>query len=105
MACLLRTRPSPTLLLAERMAFPDVGEDCARDGHGRPESGLPGRHRTARSVCEGPATMIEFANVSRRYANGQFGLQDINFRLPSGRMAFLTGHSGAGKSTLLRLIP
>ncbi|RRQ24156.1 ATP-binding cassette domain-containing protein [Guyparkeria sp. SCN-R1] len=49
--------------------------------------------------------MIEFANVSRRYANGQFGLQDINFRLPTGRMAFLTGHSGAGKSTLLRLIP
>ena len=49
--------------------------------------------------------MIEFANVSRRYANGQFGLQDISFRLPAGRMAFLTGHSGAGKSTLLRMIP
>jgi cell division transport system ATP-binding protein len=49
--------------------------------------------------------MIEFANVSRRYANGQFGLQDISFRLPTGRMAFVTGHSGAGKSTLLRLIP
>jgi len=49
--------------------------------------------------------MIEFDQVCRRFANGQFALQDVSFRLPEGRMAFITGHSGAGKSTLLRLIP
>ncbi len=49
--------------------------------------------------------MIEFDGVSRRFANGHFGLQDVRFHIPEGRMVFLTGHSGSGKSTLLRLIP
>ena len=48
--------------------------------------------------------MIQFQNVSKRYGNGNQGLEDINFHLPKGEMAFLTGHSGAGKSTLLKLI-
>lgn len=39
-----------------------------------------------------------------RYAGGVTALQDINFALGAGEMAFLTGHSGAGKSTLLRLV-
>jgi len=49
--------------------------------------------------------MIEFDQVSRRYASGQFGLQNVSFNIPKGQLMFLTGHSGAGKSTLLRLIP
>lgn len=49
--------------------------------------------------------MIEFDRVCRRFANGQFALQDVSFSQPSGRMAFITGHSGAGKSSLLKLIP
>lgn len=49
--------------------------------------------------------MIEFDNVSRRFSNGHFGLQDVRFHIPEGRMVFITGHSGSGKSTLLRLIP
>lgn len=49
--------------------------------------------------------MIEFDNVSRRFGNGHFGLQDVRFHIPEGRMVFITGHSGSGKSTLLRLIP
>lgn len=49
--------------------------------------------------------MIEFEQVSRRYASGQFGLQNVSFTVPKGQLLFLTGHSGAGKSTLLRLIP
>lgn len=48
--------------------------------------------------------MIEFAEVSKRYANGQDALKQVSFELKDGEMAFLTGHSGAGKSTLLKLI-
>ena len=48
--------------------------------------------------------MIRFTNVSKRYPGGREALRDLNFHLPAGRLAFLTGHSGAGKSTLLKLI-
>lgn len=48
--------------------------------------------------------MIQFENVSKRYANGHWGLTNVSFRLAPGEMAFLTGHSGAGKSTILKLI-
>ncbi len=48
--------------------------------------------------------MIRFDNVSKRYPGGREALQAVNFHLPAGAMAFLTGHSGAGKSTLLKLI-
>jgi len=48
--------------------------------------------------------MIEFAEVSKRYPNGQEALKKVNFEIKKGEMAFLTGHSGAGKSTLLKLI-
>lgn len=49
--------------------------------------------------------MIQFERVSKIYPSGQTALNEVNFRLPAGRMAFLTGPSGAGKSTLLKLIP
>lgn len=48
--------------------------------------------------------MITFKHVTKRYENGSDALRSINFSLPQGELAFLTGHSGAGKSTLLRLI-
>lgn len=48
--------------------------------------------------------MIIFTQVSKRYPNGYEALNQVNFHLKRGEMAFLTGHSGAGKSTLLRLI-
>jgi cell division transport system ATP-binding protein len=48
--------------------------------------------------------MIRFTNVSKRYPGGHEALSNVNFHLPAGEMAFLTGHSGAGKSTLLKLI-
>lgn len=48
--------------------------------------------------------MIRFHSVSKRFDNGQTGLNNVNFHLGKGEMAFLTGHSGAGKSTLLKLI-
>lgn len=48
--------------------------------------------------------MIRFDQVSKRYAGGKEALSRVNFEMPSGEMAFLTGHSGAGKSTLMKLI-
>lgn len=48
--------------------------------------------------------MIRFAAVGKTYAGGQQALQQVDFHLQAGEMAFLTGHSGAGKSTLLKLI-
>ncbi|HBA32724.1 MAG TPA: cell division ATP-binding protein FtsE [Gammaproteobacteria bacterium] len=48
--------------------------------------------------------MIYFEHVSKRYGQQKDTLTDVNFHLPMGEMAFLTGHSGAGKSTLLKLI-
>lgn len=48
--------------------------------------------------------MIEFDNVSKRYANGYDALKHVSFTIDKGEMVFLTGHSGAGKSTLLKLL-
>ena len=48
--------------------------------------------------------MIEFHNVSKRYASGHEALLEVSLQIERGAMAFLTGHSGAGKSTLLRLL-
>jgi len=49
--------------------------------------------------------MIQFSNVSKRYANGYEALKDVSFQIGKAEMVFLTGHSGAGKSTLLKMIP
>ena len=48
--------------------------------------------------------MINFVNVSKRYAGGHDALSNVSCHIEKGDMAFLTGHSGAGKSTLLKLI-
>lgn len=48
--------------------------------------------------------MIEFHNVSKRYPGTLDALSNVDFKIDTGEMAFLTGHSGAGKSTLLKLI-
>lgn len=48
--------------------------------------------------------MIRFINASKRYSSGFYALQNVNFHIAPGEMAFLTGHSGAGKSSLLKLI-
>ena len=49
--------------------------------------------------------MLQFINVSKRYADNRQALSDICCDIDRGELVFLTGHSGAGKSTLLKLIP
>jgi len=49
-------------------------------------------------------TLIEIAEVTKRYPGGHEALSNISLTIASGEMVFLTGHSGAGKSTLLKLI-
>ncbi len=48
--------------------------------------------------------MLKFDHVCKRYPGNIDALNQVNFHLAKGEMAFLTGHSGAGKSTLLKLI-
>ena len=48
--------------------------------------------------------IIQFHDVSHRYAGGEEVLSQLSFSLAEGEMAFVTGPSGAGKSTLLKLV-
>lgn len=47
--------------------------------------------------------MIEFKNVSKRYAEGD-ALSNLNLTIPDGKFVCIIGKSGSGKTTLLRLI-
>ena len=48
--------------------------------------------------------MIEFKNVSKRYAHQVTGLNDVNIKIEAGEFVFVIGPSGAGKSTFLKMI-
>lgn len=48
--------------------------------------------------------MIEFKNVSFRYADSDFGVTNINLHIKKGECVILAGPSGNGKTTLLRLV-
>ena len=47
--------------------------------------------------------MIEFKNVTKRYASN-VGLENASIRIEQGDFVFLVGPSGAGKSTFIKLI-
>jgi branched-chain amino acid transport system ATP-binding protein len=47
--------------------------------------------------------MLELRNVSKWFG-GLPALQDVSFRIPSGRVTALIGPNGAGKSTLINCI-
>lgn len=48
--------------------------------------------------------MIEFINVSKKYAHQVTGLNDVNLKIEEGEFVFVIGPSGAGKSTFLKMI-
>ncbi len=47
---------------------------------------------------------MQFIRVTKRFADGQTGLDEVTFAIESGEFVFLTGDSGAGKTTLLSLV-
>jgi osmoprotectant transport system ATP-binding protein len=49
------------------------------------------------------AVAVEFAGVCKRF-DGNWGLENVDLRLPEGQTSAVVGESGSGKSTLLQLI-
>ncbi len=48
--------------------------------------------------------IASFHNVTKVFANGCRGLNNVSLRIARGDFLFITGASGAGKSTLLKLL-
>ncbi len=48
--------------------------------------------------------MIEFRNVTKKYANGTVAVRNADIKIAKGDFAFLVGPSGSGKSTLIKLL-
>jgi len=47
---------------------------------------------------------IELDHISKLYANGAYGVRDINLKIEDGEFVIFLGPSGCGKSTTLRMI-
>ncbi|HEX3029359.1 MAG TPA: cell division ATP-binding protein FtsE [Clostridia bacterium] len=48
--------------------------------------------------------MIEFRNVTKKYANGTVAVRNADIKIAKGDFVFLVGPSGSGKSTLIKLL-
>src|SRR6187402_2232466 len=59
---------------------------------------------TPDSSASPPKVAIELVHLTKRYAQGQPAVDNINLRIASGSYCCLLGPSGCGKSTTLRMI-
>ncbi len=48
--------------------------------------------------------MIQLDNVTKQYANGQYGLRNLSLSIPGNHLVFIAGPTGAGKTTLANLL-
>src|SRR6476469_837069 len=48
--------------------------------------------------------VIEFSRVTKTYASGDVGVDDVSFTVRRGEFVFLVGSTGSGKSTIIRLL-
>ena len=48
--------------------------------------------------------MIEFKNVTAKYKNGCWALNDISFKIEQGEFVFFIGETGSGKSSIVKAI-
>jgi biotin transport system ATP-binding protein len=46
--------------------------------------------------------IIEIENLSHRFTDGRFGIEDINLSIREGSLVIIAGLNGSGKTTLLR---
>jgi cell division transport system ATP-binding protein len=53
---------------------------------------------------EGPAPLIVFDHVTKRYGALRLALSEVSFAIERSELVLLAGPSGAGKSTVLRLV-
>lgn len=47
-------------------------------------------------------SMIEIVNLSHRYADGTWGLQNVDLTVDDGELVVIAGANGSGKTTLIR---
>ena len=48
--------------------------------------------------------MIEAKGVCLKFPNGTMALKNIDLRVETGEMVYVTGPSGSGKTSLLKLL-
>ena len=47
---------------------------------------------------------VELVSLSKRFADGSWGLRDLTLTVDAGELLVVVGPSGSGKSTVLRLL-
>ncbi len=71
-------------------------------GHGQPVSEMFSLAEPPTATAMPPLTTVSVRGLGVQWANGSFGVQDIDLDLAPGRLVVVTGPVGSGKTTLLR---